>query len=215
MVERFIYFSSATMKRFPIIQADVFAKNVGTPEQRQQLIDEAWAAYNNNDETIGFSNRGCWRSYFKYTNIEWLITEIKQLVNEAGFYYQQHDPIYTDKCQSFGDADISYWTNINQIGSKNALHDHKLYHYVAVYYLQGTGTGDIIFSNPANLNEGCNPYAPFVSPCAFAPNDGDLFVWPAWLPHETEHNHSDRNRINIAFNIRFQAPQSLFNEKYY
>jgi hypothetical protein len=190
------------MKRLPILQADVFIKNVGTPEQRQQLIDEAWSAYNNNDDNIGFSYRGCWRSYFNYSNLEWLVAEIKQTVNEAVSYYQQHDPIYKDKCRFFEDAHISYCTNINQIGSKIELHDHKLYQYVAVYYLQGTGTGDIIFSNPA-MTEGCNSRAPFVGPYAVSPNDGDLFIWPAWLPHETETNRSDRHRINITFDIRF------------
>jgi uncharacterized protein (TIGR02466 family) len=203
------------MKRYPIIQADVFAKNVGTEEQRQQLIKEAWDAYYNNDATLGFSNRGCWRSHFKYKDIEWLIAEIRDLVNVAIQHYQDQDPIYKEKTNLFGAADVSYWTNINQIGSKNSLHEHKSYHYVAVYYLQGTSTGDIIFSNPSNLTEGCNPYAPFVSTMAFSPNDGDLYVWPAWLPHETDINNSDRNRISIAFNIRFQAPQNIYNEKYY
>ena len=190
------------LKKFPILQADVFVKNVGTPEQRQQLIDEAWSAYNINDETIGVSYSGCWRSYFSYNNLEWLISEVKQAVNESVFYYQQQDPIYTNKCQFFGDAHISYCTNINQIGSKIESHDHKLYQYVAVYYLQGTGTGDIIFSNPA-MTEGCNSYAPFVGPYAFSPNDGDLFIWPAWLPHGTETNRSNRNRINITFDIKY------------
>ena len=38
------------IKRFPIVSADVFAKtNVGTSEQRQQLLDEAWGAFMAND----------------------------------------------------------------------------------------------------------------------------------------------------------------------
>jgi len=33
-----------------------------------------------------------------------------------------------------------------------------------------------------------------------------LILWPGWMPHETEVNTSDKYRINIAFNIRFQTP---------
>lgn len=192
------------MKRFPILQTDVFVKNIGAPEQRQQLINEAWSAHNNNDETIGFSYRGCWRSYFKYSNLEWLIVEIKQAFNETVFYYQQQDPNYTNRCQ----LDISYCTNINQVGSKIELHDHKLYHFVAVYYLQGSGTGDIIFSHPT-MTEGCNSYTSVDGPFAISPNDGDLFIWPAWLPHETETNRSDRHRINITFDIKFPVTSKI------
>lgn len=195
------------IKKFPIVAADVFARtNVGTSEQQQQLLDEAWAAFMANDSEMSFSNRGCWRSYFKYKNLDWFMDELKLLVNEAGVHYQQMDPIYKEKTTHFIAPEIKYWTNINKPGSRNSLHDHRLYHYVAVYYLQGTGTGDIVFSNPSNVLEGCNPYAPFVSPIAFSPNDGDLYLWPAWLPHETEVNTSDRHRINIAINIRFTAP---------
>ena len=202
------------IKRFPIVAADVFAKNVGTYEQRDKLILEAWEHKKNNDLTMGFSNRGCWRSFFKYKDIDWLLDEIRTMVNDAGLYYQQVDPIYKDKAKHFTGCEIKYWTNINDQYSKNSLHEHKLFHYVAVYYLQGAGTGDIIFSNPMNLTEGCNPYAPFVSPISFSPNDGDLFLWPAWLPHETEVNITARHRINIAFNIRFDAPYNIDHETY-
>jgi Xaa-Pro aminopeptidase len=31
--------------------------------------------------------------------------------------------------------------------------------------------------------------------------DGDLILWPAWVPHEVETNFSDRERVNIVFDI--------------
>lgn len=210
MVERIIYLSGRKMKRFPILSADVFYKqNIGTPEQRAQLLKEAWDTHRSNPESISFSNLGCWRSFFEYSDISWLMAEIKDSINVAAGYYIDADPIYKTKTNSFLDAEIKYWTNINNPGSKNNLHEHKLHHYVAVYYVQGRDTGEIIFHNPINLTEGCNPYAPFVSPISFKPNDGDLLVWPAWLPHETEPNKSTRHRINIAFNIRFSCPQHI------
>lgn len=210
MVEWFIYCSGTKMtKRFPVLSADVFYRNVGTPEQRQHLINQALAEQQRNAQTVAWTNRGCWRSYFQYDDIEWLKKELTEMVNEAGLYYQETDPIYKKKTQSFVGSEFKYWTNINKPGGRNAIHEHKLWHYVGCYYLQAEGTGDIVYFNPINLTEGCNPYAPFVSPMSFSPKDGDLLMWPAWLPHEVEMNMSDKPRINIAFNVRFQAPMSL------
>jgi uncharacterized protein (TIGR02466 family) len=215
MVERTLHSGGTKMiKRFPIISADIFHKNVGTKAQRDDIIRQAWEERQRNDKTISWTNRGCWRTYLKYENIDWLMTEIRELLTEAGNYYQQVDPIYTRKAKSFTGSQMSYWTNMNSPGGRNAMHDHKLWHYVACYYLQATGTGDIVYFNPMNLTEGCNPYAPFVSPVAISPQDGDLLLWPAWLPHEVETNNSNKERINIAINMRFDAPISLEDVQY-
>jgi len=202
-------------KILPVVHADIFYKpNVGSEVQRKDLSDQAWNEYHSNKETLAWTNRGCWRSYFQYKNISWLIDEVRDSVNQAGHHYQKLDPIYPKKAASFTGSEIKYWTNINKPGGKNALHDHKLWHYVAVYYIDAAGTGDIVWYNPMNLTEGCNPYAPFVSPITFSPKNGDLLIWPAWLPHEVEHNFSDHHRVNIAMNIRFQAPMSIEELEY-
>lgn len=210
MVERIVYNRGAKMiRRFPAVSADIFHINVGTAQQREDLIKQAWGEHAKNDKTLAWTNRGCWRSNYQYQNIDWLMQAVNNVVNEAGLYYQQMDPVYSRKTKSFLGSEIKYWTNINKPGSRNALHEHKLWHYVAVYYLDAESTGDILFYNPINLTEGCNPYAPFVSPVSFSPTNGDLLIWPAWLPHEVEMNQSNKHRINIAMNIRFTAPVSL------
>ena len=33
------------------------------------------------------------------------------------------------------------------------------------------------------------------------PKDNSLVLFPSWVPHEVEENKSDRQRINIAFNV--------------
>ena len=33
------------------------------------------------------------------------------------------------------------------------------------------------------------------------PKDGDLFIWPGWVPHQVEENKSNQQRINLAFSI--------------
>ena len=199
------------MKQFRILQADVFVKdNVGTQQQRDDMIKYAQdIKKQTNQQQLNFSNAGCWRHEFNYPDIQWLVDELRNLTNTAIETYAKSDPLYNEKLKSYGAPEVNYWTNINEVGSKNSLHDHRLHHYVAVYYLQGKDTGDIVWHNPMNLTESCHPHAPFTSRYSYSPNDGDLILWPAWVPHETEVNSSDKQRINIAFNIRFQTPRYI------
>lgn len=199
------------MKKFPIISADLFTENTGTPEQRKYLIDQILQEYQKDDQGMAFSNEGCWRSNYKYHGIEWLTERITLLVLSAIEYYKQLDPSYAKKTEFYGEPEINYWSNVNDPGSKNALHTHQLYHYVALYYLDAEGTGDLVFHNPSNLTEGCNPTAPFVGRIAWTPKNGDLLVWPAWMPHETDINLTSKPRINIAFNIRFKTPRMIYD----
>ena len=199
------------MYLFKVLQADVLVKNgIGTPEQRQAMID---LAQQRKVEAQGlgleFSNDGCWRQEFEYPDIEWLMTELRDSTNKLINHYAEADPIYHKKLEKYGQPEVSYWTNINETGSRNAIHDHMLHHYVACYYLQGENTGDIIFHNPQNVTMACHPHGPFVSRYTYSPKDGDLLVWPAWVPHETEINKSNRQRINVAFNIRFETPRYM------
>ena len=96
---------------------------------------------------------------------------------------------------------ITYWTNINDPGSRNVPHSHKHSSFSGVYYLQANDTGAIVFLNSANVLSDCNILSPFTCHKVFEPNDGDLFIWPSWIPHEVDQNTSNKQRINIAFNI--------------
>lgn len=199
------------MKRYSIIAADLFVKNTGTAEQIESLRSQALYQHSLGLPEMTFSNEGCWRSQFKYRDIDWLLDEIRELINQAIDHYCQVDPSYSRKVKHYGDAEIRYWTNVNDSGSRNAMHTHQLHHFVALYYVDAENTGDLVFHNPSNLTESCNPYAPFAGRIAWTPKNGDLLVWPAWMPHETDRNLSDNYRINIAFNIRFQTPQMIYD----
>ena len=195
------------MKIFPIIAADLFVKkNIGTNFERESLKNQALIEFEKNDIQMGFSNDGCWRSFFKYNDIDWLIKEVKDSTQQAVDYYCTKDPAYQTKVNEFGDADFNYWTNVNAPGSKNIMHVHSLYHYVGVYYIQTKDTGDLVFHNNANLLQEANPHSPFISRMGYVPEEGDLLLWPGWVPHETEINYSDYYRFNIAFYIRFVTP---------
>ena len=97
---------------------------------------------------------------------------------------------------------FSYWTNVNEYNASNVLHTHNKDTFTATYYLQGSSTGTLNFVNPANMTLECSNISPMTRSVAVQPEDGDLFVWPGWVPHEVVPNPSQRQRINIAFSIQ-------------
>ena len=200
------------MKVFKLLSADLFVQpNVGTEEQQKNILDFAYSQKRQNPTEMAFSNYGCWRSEFKYENIDWLIQNILDVVHEAIKFYEGLDLTYKNKVKHYGLPRINYWTNINEPGAKNVMHCHDLHHYVAVYYIQSKNTGAINFHNPANLLENCHVHSPFVSRMSYEPNDGDLLIWPGWMPHSVDENRSKIDRVNIAFNIRFETPRMIEN----
>ena len=70
-----------------------------------------------------------------------------------------------------------------------------------LYYVQATDTGSLILRNPSNLMVECNPQSPFVRAFSYPPEDGDLILFPSWIPHEVNTNKSNIQRINIAGQI--------------
>jgi hypothetical protein len=174
--------------------------NVGTVAQREAMIQQI---KNKQADGIGmdFSNPGCFRINNPCTNISWLFDQINVLLHEAIKFYQLEDKVFGSLPMS-SKFDFSWWANINVPGSRNTLHTHKEDEFSCVYYLQGTDTGDLRFPNPANLLGDCCKTSPFTRDFLFAPIDGDLILFPSWLPHEVEPNLSNRERINVAFNFK-------------
>lgn len=182
-----------------LFRADLFHKeNIGTTEQRIELIKELKAASSNLEE-IDMSNPGCQRIYKSCKNIEWLYKEIDQLLSSAIDFYQKEDTIF--KSHSKERKKTYYWANINSPGSRNVFHSHKENTFSLVYYLQAGETGALRFVNSSNILGDCNPISPFSRDFEVHPKEGDLFLWPSWVPHEVETNQSNIERINLVFNI--------------
>jgi uncharacterized protein (TIGR02466 family) len=180
-----------------ILDASLFDKaDVGDDDNFSQLLTEITSI--RNEPSVNNTNIGCWRSSYKYKNIDWLMLHVLDLVKSAKAYYNR-DQVFASSTNN--SIKIEYWTNINQPGSRNVLHSHVKSHFSCVYYIQGTDTGDLRLVNPANMLGDCNASAPFVRDFYFSPKDKDLILWPSWVPHEVEPNLSSRERINIVFDI--------------
>lgn len=182
-------------------RADIFVKpGVGTNTQRQDVIQQLMDK-KNKTPSMEFSNPGCFRIENPCAHITWLFDEINVILTEAVRFYKQEDSVFA-KFALTADPKIVWWANINSPGSRNTFHTHREDEFSCVYYLQGSGTGDLRFPNPANLLGDCSKTSPFTRDFLFAPNDGDLILFPSWMPHEVEPNLSNRDRINIAFNFK-------------
>lgn len=187
------------IKRQTLFQADLFVKsNVGTDDQRHALLTRLNTAQTT---VMHHSNPGCYRFDYVWNDVDWLLTEINSLLVNAVNFYSENDKTFS-KLPKGDKANIKIWANINSFGSRNTFHTHKDEEFSGVYYVQSRDTGDLRFTNPANVLGDCLRTSPFTRDFSFVPRDGDLILWPSWIPHEVEPNLSQQSRINLAFNIR-------------
>ncbi len=187
-----------------LFYSDLFTKSdVGSTDQQKDLIKQILSAKENNLGQAPYSNEGCWRSNFEYGNeIDWLREEVKNYTIQICNTYATIDNVFKEQISKENNMlDFKIWTNVNEPNSTNDIHTHKEFSFACTYYLQGTNTGKLTFINPANILNECNLKSPFVRNYSVEPKDGDLFIWPAWIPHKVDRNESDRQRINLAFNI--------------
>ena len=192
------------LKRLPLFYSDVFVyEDIGTDEQREDLKKQILHAKENKIGEVGGSNPNCWRSDAKY-DCEWLHDAIYKLSDEVNNIYFESEPIYKVLLEKCTNRDFNYWTNVNEVGSKNDLHSHTEDAWAGIYYVQAEGTGNIMFHNPANVLQQCNPHSPFTRKTGITPKDGMLILWPGWVPHEVEENKSNQQRINLAWGIKFR-----------
>jgi uncharacterized protein (TIGR02466 family) len=173
---------------------------IGTEAQRKDIVQQI-KEKQHTSTAMSFSNPGCFRINNPCANISWLFDQLNVLLHEAIDFYQLEDSVFQQLPISTK-FDFSWWANVNEPGSRNTFHTHKEDEFSCVYYLQGTDTGDLRFPNPANLLGDCCKTSPFTRDFLFAPKDGDLILFPSWMPHEVEPNLSNRERINIAFNFK-------------
>ena len=189
-----------------LFHADLFIeKNVGTPEQQKELKDFLLSIpKSDNFKNMPLTNQGCIRFGFNLSknSVDWLTEAKVKLTQKAVSHYVSLDKGYKRELEKTNMGMVcESWVNINEPGSKNEVHSHKPHMFASVYYLNGTGTGKVRFHNESNLLNDCSVLSPFVRKGGYTPKDGDLILWPAWVPHEVEVNTSDRQRINVTSNI--------------
>ncbi len=151
------------------------------------------------------ANPGCWRGSREY--LYWRTLREHILANLRAihrYYIDMGAPCAP--LENFGDDrfEMNYWANVNKKGSTNAMHTHSKWHWSGCYYVQGKGTGKIALYSTPYLNQQVTYGLPFGQSFTLDPADGLLLMFPSYLLHEVLSNPSDRQRINIAFNVRIK-----------
>ena len=89
----------------------------------------------------------------------------------------------------------------------NGRHIHGNNHISAAYYVKAPkDCGKFIIENPLSISR--HSFPALERPTEFNVNvatveieEGDLLLFPAYLPHGVEENRSEEDRIVISFNI--------------
>ena len=187
----------------PIVEAHLYSQpNIGTDEQVENLKEEI-LYHKSKEPTVWNSNEGCWRGQQTLETIGFLLDVINDMVLQSIRDYSKKDQTFANNIQP--NCHIDYWTNVNEPGSRNEMHSHSPSVFAGTYYLQGTETGELRLLNPANILNNCNTSSPFARSVYVNPRDKDLLMWPAWIPHEVLTNFSDRQRINVAYDVSFYS----------
>ena len=100
------------------------------------------------------------------------------------------------------------WAIINTGGSANSRHQHGNSTISGAYYVRAPEkSGDIVFYDPrpAPIYSHPNIERPnFLNAQVngISPKEGALVLFPSYLEHSVNENHSGKERIVISFNIR-------------
>ena len=209
--------------KIPLFYSDLFVeKNVGSTSEREKLLnfilsvdseirnkskpvlsmDDFVATYSGYNS---LSEDGCFRFNINDTisDFKWLCDAINKLVDDAINNYISLDATHKIQVQKtkMRKSIALTWVNINDPESRIVLHEHKKGMFSFIYYIQSTDTGDLILRNQANVMNECNLKSPFVSAFSYPPEDGDLILFPSWIPHEIKTNKSNMQRINVSGDI--------------
>ena len=101
----------------------------------------------------------------------------------------------------------SMWAIINKKGNFNIEHTHPNNYLSAAYYVKAPeNCGSFIVTNPNSVARERIPVSDNKTQfnqniVHIKPEEGDLLLFPAYLPHSVGMNLSDKDRIVISFNI--------------
>ena len=99
------------------------------------------------------------------------------------------------------------WAIINKKGDSNNEHIHPNSNLSAAYYVKAPeDCGEFVVNNPHTINRNIfpdreNPTELNRLIAKHKVEEGDLLIFPAYLPHHVLPNESDEERIVISFNL--------------
>ncbi len=174
-------------------------------EYNEKLSNYIYKLYNEDKSGIQRSNKGGWHSKpfdLKDTNSiqhKFLLETTKHVFDAIKAFGWKLDPsrvICTEM-----------WSIINKKNDFNTIHTHPNSYLSAAYYVKAPkDCGKFIVENPLSISR--HSYPVLERPTEFnlkvarlEIEEGDLLLFPAYLPHGVEENKSNEDRVVISFNI--------------
>ena len=204
----------ATMERIEFEPTVVWRARLDAWDERSHAVQQSLAKHVNGSG-ITLSNRGGWHSDV----VSHVDAALEDVINEVTDLY---------RCilaqlgwRSAGTAEVTCecWININPPGAWNIVHTHPGWHMGAVLFIDSPpACGDLrIIGLRESLGLNVGPEMPSEAAASepflrrgidISPRQGDLFLFPGWLPHQVLPNRSDADRISIAFNLNCGLDQT-------
>ena len=131
--------------------------------------------------------------------ISFILPAIEQVMSDMNWEKQKQ----TSKINNM-------WAIINTGGSTNLRHQHGNSTISGAYYVRAPiNSGDIVFYDPRpapvySHPNVVNPNSLNTQVNRISPKEGALILFPSYLDHSVNENHSNDERIVISFNIRIQ-----------
>ena len=151
------------------------------------------------------SNRGGWHSKPFAVNEKGSIQN--KFTLELSKYIFDTFKCYGWKCEPERIVVSEMWAIINKPNDFNVIHTHPNSYLSAAYYVKAPEkAGKFVIENPNTVATHSYP-APEkktefnVKAAALEIEEGNLFLFPAYLPHKVNENKSSEDRIVISFNV--------------
>ena len=191
------------LKLFP---QPVFKYQVDSYETiNKELLDYIYDLYENDKTGVKKSNINGWHSRS---------FDMKDSGNIPNKFYSHINNCIKDVFKNYGWVyDLSkikctsMWAIINKKGNFNIEHTHSNNYLSAAYYVKAPeNCGNFKASNPNIISRNLYPISKqgteFNSnTVSIKVNEGDLLIFPAYLPHSVEENKSNDDRVIVSFNI--------------
>ena len=174
-------------------------------ELNNQLSEYIYELRENDKEGLKRSNKGGWHSQ------NFLLTDINSIQYKFGVKLQEY---IINAFQNFGwkvenkNIRISeMWAIINKKDDFNVLHTHPNCYLSSAYYVKaGKNCGKFEIENPNIVKRHSFPEIALrnelnLEVASIDVTEGDLLLFPSYLPHKVGKNESGEDRIVISFNV--------------
>ena len=175
------------------------------PKHNEDLSKYIYELYKNDTEGLSRSNQGGWHSkpfdlkkkdqppFHFFMDIQKYVADV---FKEYGWFYSPGKVSLTEM-----------WAIINKKNNFNIEHTHPNNYLSAAYYVKAPDNcGNFKATNPNILSRHIRAKTKQANElnsnsASIKVNEGDLLIFPAYLPHSVEENKSNADRVIVSFNI--------------